>query len=122
MKANELRRYNLVYRCSPNKVEIIKVQSISNYFINGLGISAIEPILIDEYWLLRFGFESVKKEDNNYSFFALNKKRKNNPKPPIDIYKKKTFFYGHNINHCKYVHQLQNLYFALTNTELEIKL
>ena len=75
-----------------------------------------QPIPLTEEWLLKFGFDSNEwngkfsantmywdkvdcilhigdKRDTNYSFMA----------------------------HCNYVHQFQNLYFALTNEELTIK-
>ena len=75
-----------------------------------------EPIEIDDEWLLKFGFE---KEIQNY------------PKQDYDRYNLGSiaynsfsgFWYNNRIlkYQIKYVHQLQNLYFALTNKELIIK-
>lgn len=73
-----------------------------------------EPIPITEEWLSRFGFETFGK------WFIL----KNLPKIQISIslyYNKCTIGsdeeYYVNIQH---VHQLQNLYFALTGEELQL--
>jgi len=111
----KLQRGNLVYENRPEGKKIIQVETISKFLINGIGISAIEPIPLTEEWLLRFGFE--KELDGFY--------RKN--KSGIIEF----CFYDNGIlattqsvclSHFKYVHQLQNLYFSLTNNELTIKL
>jgi len=57
MKTTELRQGNLVYKIRPDGKEIIEVENIYKHFINGLGISAIEPIPLTEEWLLNLGFE-----------------------------------------------------------------
>ena len=78
-----------------------------------------KPIPITEEWLLKFGF---KKRKNRHLFHWENK-------IVISEYKDEfeNFFYpktGYDIrfsNEIKYVHQLQNLYFALTGTHLKLK-
>ena len=77
-----------------------------------------KPIEITEDWLLIFGF---KKRKNRHLFHWENK-------IVISEYKDEfeNFFYpktGYDIrfsNEIKYVHQLQNLYFALTGAELTV--
>ena len=77
-----------------------------------------KPIEITENWLLIFGF---KKRKNRHLFHWENK-------IVISEYKDEfeNFFYpktGYDIrfsNEIKYVHQLQNLYFALTGAELTV--
>ena len=77
-----------------------------------------KPIPLTEEWLLIFGF---KKRKNRHLFHWENK-------IVISEYKDEfeNFFYpktGYDIrfsNEIKYVHQLQNLYFALTGAELTV--
>ena len=86
-----------------------------------------EPIPLTEDWLLKFGFkksivkepwfEKNKIEVFKYSkgdFFLLGR---NNTAYGIGLH---DIWDGMEIN-LQYVHQLQNLYFALTGTELTIK-
>ncbi len=79
--------------------------------------SEFEPIPLTVDWLIKFG---AKKVDHihGYSFYTFSKS-KTNP-IHVDIYETKTIYMGYLINHCKYVHQLQNIYFALTGKELII--
>jgi len=122
MTANELRIGNWVMD-DDESYEIFQVASIEKgeeetegmYFINGGWIDDVLPIPLTEEWLLKFGFE---KDDpfftnmDSYSFNGLT----------MEFYKKECQFHyqGADIE-FKYVHQLQNLYFALTGEELEIK-
>ena len=85
--------------------------------IDEVFISQLKPIELTEDWLIyRFGFE--KELDGSYfkndiSIF-LDKRLKTN----LYLYsdrKFEWFGYGCKIN---YIHQLQNLYFALTGNEL----
>jgi len=67
-----------------------------------------KPIPLTEEWLLKFGFEVINK-----SFYHYNKK------PILDYTKDLNNDWYILINdgekvYLKYVHQLQNLYFALT--------
>lgn len=71
-----------------------------------------EPIPLTEEWLVKFGFISI--QDGWYQI----------EKMPIsfnwNIYDNTLRFMGYSFKHIKYVHQLQNLYFALTGEELQI--
>ena len=75
-----------------------------------------QSILLTEEWLLKFGFvwsgTQLVYMDKKSGWFWLVKKD--------DTYK--LWYYENSIGkQFEYVHQLQNLYFALTGNELEIK-
>ncbi len=92
-------------------------------------ICDIEPIPLTEEWLAKFGFEIREKkyslnyggESMKYAFFEKDVKN------PFILYFHGRF--GFNINegrkngdYCiQYIHQLQNLFFALTGVELTLK-
>jgi hypothetical protein len=73
-----------------------------------------EPIQLTEEWLLKFGGRKTIVED--YPIYFVN---------PFDIefYKNESvvLISGNTEVKIKYVHQLQNLYFALTGEELTFK-
>lgn len=69
----------------------------------------IKPIPLTEEWLLKFGFVEFITLDV-YPTYALKKINVNNG----TVYVSELGF----LNHIKHVHQLQNLYFSLTNEEL----
>lgn len=75
-------------------------------------IHQIEPIPLKEEWLLKFGFVSNSYQD-----------RFENKAIHVECNKTKGFveLWVERMPHIKYVHQLQNLYVALTGEELEIK-
>lgn len=121
MKSTELRIGNLV-QYNGNLKETGKITTIFQDFISGLDycqinyrnnkkhwLINIEPIPLTEELLLKMGYDLITE-----SHYALS---------------------GHLIWKCndlfmcdkngiilKHVHQLQNLYFAITNNELTIKL
>lgn len=64
------------------------------------------PIELTEKWLLDFGFEKIYNDCYIYNTIILNNKFE---LMDIDINVK-----------CKYVHQLQNLYFTLTANHLRL--
>ena len=116
MKASELRICNLIFT---HKEEIIVVKDID---IEGLILFKedqnifdfkCKPIPLTEERLLKFGFE--KDTRDRVMFMFKNFK--------ISIESESFIHYSMYSNHAKikYVHQLQNLYFALTGEELTIK-
>ena len=127
LKANELRINNLLY---DNLGRIIKVSEIREehiifYLSNNSKIkhtiNSFKPIPLTEEWLLKFGFEKKKWKAKNSIYFELDK---------IEIllqdsyYKKGVTYFNSNLlfeYFPKYIHQLQNIYFALTNKELKCK-
>jgi|688.fasta_scaffold1153065_1 hypothetical protein len=113
MNAKELRIGNKVLLTDINEICIIT--SISNKHIGyesksriGQCISScLKPIPLREDWLLKFGFKKVAENDfilGKYSLYYL------------------LYYDGYRVSEItpKYVHQLQNLYFALTGKELVV--
>lgn len=78
-----------------------------HYLVNGYDIEDYEPIPITEEWLLKLGFD---KDGQAPGRLILDCEFGN-----VEIW-----LNGSN-QLCEYVHQLQNLYFALTGKELVIK-
>lgn len=69
--------------------------------------SDMSEITLTEEWLIKFGFKKTNKSYHMYENSAWQ---------TIRNMRKDEFFYKG--THIKYVHQLQNLYFALTGKEL----
>ena len=118
MKAQELRIGNLLKDIDGNIVEVITVYGNGNYVVHSSihQFAIIEkdddliiPIPLTEEWLLRFGFVSNPYQD-----------RYENQSIHIECNKTRgvTELWIESMPHIKYVHQLQNLYFALTGEEL----
>jgi hypothetical protein len=120
MKANELRIGNLVEKSLKSGqgrklIDKIGCQDIVRLFEN-TGSFNYEPIPLTEEWLLKFRFERSNRIDLGelkpcYAIFSLAVMIRHN-----------SFFIdwiGGNTE-IKHVHQLQNLYFALTGEELTI--
>lgn len=78
-----------------------------------------QPIEINEEWLIKFGFEKII--DNE---FTLRYELKKDPRFDYFLPKHNLKTFGLRFTGCtffdivKYVHQLQNFYFALTGREL----
>jgi len=126
MKATELRVGNwfIDYETEPELTIYWQVEQIyrPTYGTN-LGVAyrdgsswtsldILEPIPLTEEWLLKFGFESNPYED-----------RYEKGEIYVECNKTKGFteLWLSGFPHIKHVHQLQNLYFALTGEELIIK-
>jgi hypothetical protein len=126
MKSNELRIGNLVMYSNGNI--LFKVIGISEFGIDienkvektYIEYDEFEPILLTKEWLLNLGF----KKDVDGSFMKndisifLDKRFKTNLFLQENQDNFKWFSYEYKI---QYVHQLQNLYFALTGDELIFK-
>lgn len=122
IKANELRLGNLVYsekdKCNVNVGVGDFLYKENEYF---------QPIQLTEEWLIKFGFEKYSTESEFYCLDSTSIYE-----GTLNYNYKKNFislsgmnnYYPEELMLVKpmlYVHQLQNLYFALTNEELEIK-
>ena len=139
MEANELRIGNLLKHTNNHiflrKVwdTIIKLSGQEIFFISVSQTEKnvyYEPIPLTEDWLLKLGFENfdgnmilLSKHPNTYLF--VNKIRQNDDcfnSVFMQQYIGDTGNYNivHLLN-INFVHQLQNLYFALTGTELSLK-
>ena len=118
IRASELRINNIVeadgiiqrvYRIWQNGAELVEQEDGDDdldYHEND-----IHPIPLTEEWLLKFGFTKEVlgwKHWNLDLYLYLDNGCFESEQLPMFIY-------------LKYVHQLQNLYFALTNEELCIK-
>jgi hypothetical protein len=114
MNANELRIGNKVLNQYGDIETITELSKIIANFETGCSTyGIIEPIPLTEDWLIKFGFKKNKTH----------------------FYEKGRFVYRHDfgwkilenwvkdwvgVAEIKYVHQLQNLYFALMGKELTI--
>lgn len=119
MKANELRIGNLINaHGSPMTIIAEDILSVANYEANS---EAIQPIPLTEEWLKRFGFNMNPdwNHEPNYGATALLDlgylRICRNMMGGIMLEDNKGISTGVGID---YVHQLQNLYFALTQQEL----
>ena len=105
MKANELRIGNY-YNQFGNERTVTgeTIKDLTNAPNEQLWC---KPIPLTEEWLLRFGFEAI--DDGWYQKVEFT----------WNIYDYLVRWNGNVIN-AQYVHQIQNLYFALTGEELTI--
>tara|TARA_R110001592_G_scaffold268269_3_gene534543 strand:- start:49840 stop:50208 length:369 start_codon:yes stop_codon:yes gene_type:complete len=117
MEVQELRLGNLVnYKQTTHRIKsvgrIISTIVRLNGDVYDSGASQIDPIPLTEEWINNFGFDSSwKKGDfqicttSEHEYGTLYYKSKDNGAAFLPVV-------------LKYVHQLQNLYFALTGEEL----
>lgn len=123
MQANELRIGNYV-----KSLSVTQVRELTESTINGYSIGGFYPIPLTEELLLKCGFE--KADDMAYHpdmkirslYINTLILRKNTCSNLFEFHfqhKNPAMFENTEI---KYLHQLQNLYFALTGKELEVKL
>lgn len=116
MEAKELRIGNLIeFDCEIRTVDTRLIAYMSN--CERLKQNhPFQPIPLTEEWLLRFGFK--KRNDGDFDLFKFSE---------VDIVISKDFDLWKcdgicfSVNALQYVHQLQNLYFALTGEELVLK-
>ena len=81
------------------------------------GFEDLKPIRITEEWLERFGFE-YSDLNGDSGFWVI---KHPNAAGMVKILSGEDGFTYNYQSRLKYVHQLQNLYFALTRQELEVK-
>ena len=98
MKANELRIGNWVMGNAPFQVDGMQISLAEARVRQGFDIGW-QPIPLSEEWVKRFGLNQSNLVGGIYT--------------DGDLYI--------TVDMPKYVHQLQNLYFALTGEELTIK-
>jgi hypothetical protein len=81
-----------------------------------LTLDDIEPIPLTEEWLLKLGIHKIGCDNEGDDLFAT---KLNTPADEVWLNRIEGDFYLQEYGKkIKYVHQLQNLYFALTNEEL----
>ncbi len=113
MEAKDLRIGNYV-QGTPMSCPRLDYHSDGKTMVTSYGIHLIdtnqwtvEPIQLTEELLLMFGFKRFQKDFS---------------KPGLILHtRKRGFVVRKSIPIIAHVHQLQNLYFALTGTELELK-
>ena len=114
MEAKELRIGNYV---QDEDGHIVQMELIyfSVIFKCRLSEDDIYPIPLTEEWLLKFGFENIDTNENggdNYWYLSKGDFMLDRSFQSLQMNT------GFDLSH---VHQLQNLYFALTGEELTIK-
>ena len=119
MNANELRIGNLINTISTNKVFESFITDVKGYDIlrceeKSFKYWSYEPIPLTEKWLSDFGFKKTN-ESEEVEWYSLNGFEIAIHEEDEKVY----FVYQHMVlRHIINVHQLQNLYFAITGTEL----
>jgi len=121
MKAQELRIGNLVefkgqietaYQIKNSGIDFLRGTTQKGIIYQSYVWEAINPIPLKGEWFLKFGF-------NEHAIGYYNKNQN------IVIGYANTGMYEYRLREfgtiIKYVHQLQNLYFALTGEELTLK-
>lgn len=132
MKAQDLRIGNYVFEedCHPNYFAIEQITKSGNthrihYRYNSISsvVEDVIPLKLTEEWLLKFGFEYGEQR----GYFPPKYFKKYTPvlvenKFEVEFIDATILMWleGNTNVHMKYVHQLQNLYFALTGEELII--
>jgi hypothetical protein len=124
INANELRRGNIITYIKNNEKEQVIVTVIMSTMIackeGAAEFEHFEPIPISEDWLLKFGFAKCGNLITTQTIKA----------PKIGSFSlllsEGKWFFVPNVRiewsvEITHVHQLQNLYFALTGEELKIK-
>lgn len=117
IKANELRIGNYFIDakgrlCTVDVVSADMEETIITVKRGALTTLPIKPIPLTEEWLLKFGYSEIE--------FSIPKKYRNHSRVSLrcNFDDERLFYDGRQI---QYVHQLQNLYFALCGEELTIK-
>ena len=129
MEAKNFRIGNIIRPFTQDGYELeIRPIKASEFLMVENNPESTEPVELTKYWLMKLGFsEGNKCYKNAYSIDVLK----------TDFYLRPSylggFYWGFNISDekldcelndvkpLKYVHELQNLFFAITGTELELK-
>jgi len=115
MKARELRigNYLLGYDGKVFAWELIDFETV----YNDVDVDEIcKPIPLTEEWLLKFGFKGDDKQDKYYDVNSACYLHMDRGGDVVHLYDEDN---DNELADCKHVHQLQNLYFALTGEELK---
>ena len=129
MEAKNFRIGNIIRPFTQDGYELeIRPLKASEFFMVDNHPESTKPVELTKDWLIKFGFTDGNKcYKNAYSFEVLK----------TDFYLRPSYqdglYWGFNISDekldcelndvkpLKYVHELQNLFFAITGTELELK-
>lgn len=118
MKAYELMIFNFVYE--NGEILLLDKWEFKGHVIDD-ECKNLVPIPLDESWLKDFGFE--KKNEKKWLADVWTKGTNPLTEDYLIMIKciEGNYFYETTFCTIKYVHQLQNLYFALTKKELKYK-
>jgi hypothetical protein len=142
MKANEFRIGNLVvvndiiYKVLGIDEDSLMVEPTIDFehLISMERTNRFQPIQLTEEWVLKFGFKEIKRYSHDFEEIIYSKSiivgSENHCEGLLISMPFKVGFIGDYLSDEEYtlnidinnVHQLQNLYFALTNEELKITL
>ena len=133
MEAKDLRIGNWFEGDNGDKIYYrITAKQILDFYDDPLD-DYYKPIPLTEDWLLNYGFEKVIYESDDFGYetnYELDIKGVGYISYSDDFScalfgskesSKNELGFLPNWDNCKYVHQLQNLYFALTGEELTLK-
>ena len=121
MEAKELRignyLHSIVSNCNHKKGLVeIEIETFAKIRLQN-ALQSLEPIPLTEEWLVKFGFKRSSSKTTRLGQLKYNTFDLKGGSGYVNA-----FSYGSIIfTHINYVHQLQNLYYALTQTELEVK-
>jgi hypothetical protein len=123
MKSSELRIGN--YFKHSLFEDYLEIQSISESGLcsakevnGGFEIEHTNPIPLTDEWLLKFGFEFHTNANCQNFYYAKDAFICIRADEDFEWFR---YYNGDFYHELKYVHQLQNLYFALTGEELTLK-
>lgn len=109
MKTSDLRIGNWVMGNEPFQIDLDGLNRFDiHYKLNE--VDRYEPIKLNEEWLERLGFEYTLAGWYDYGIFGVNIEENRAVESLGDFHNQ--------FKLPKYVHELQNLYFALTGREL----
>lgn len=148
IQPNELRIGNLfheIYRDAevhlPDTSRVFEITSVPSFGVEAVLLGEIpaqvehhhiimfynlSPIPLTEDWLLKLGFNMNYSSGVKKKYFHHSLLYSGGNALAYVIYSKTAekngvLFWGNEVPKIHYIHQLQNLFFALTNKELEIK-
>ncbi len=125
IKATELRIGNLIYN-TMGQVNKVNLDALK-YIKEQKGIHQAKPIFLTEQWIINFGFNSISENTDgtkNYWSKELDASidvETHILSSKIEIGLKYRIFERKRTKSIVYVHELQNLYFALTGKELKFE-
>ena len=128
MKTTELRLGNFIQDQFDDIITVDGLDDVDVYSSDcgDIPVHAVQPIPLTEQWLLDFGFKkneygdmSLFKEFEYLVIMCVKEEFYPSYEQPAEFaHESDRVVY---FNHIKYVHQLQNLYFALFQEELILK-
>lgn len=120
IKINELRYFNLIRRNNQLSItEYFQVEKVDWSILKDLEEDEYDfnekysPIILDHFWLKKLHFEASITDKSIFSNDIVEIQERT-----IENDSELRFYYNH--KRIMYVHELQNLFFALTGIELQI--